>query len=146
MKPGFHAAGALWHSLKLLVLASWQGYYSPINPKINPYLCLDMTYPPAKFDVDWSKETQTSVLASWQGFYSPTDPKINPHVSWYHIPTCKVSCLLIKKTQGIVKKILMFDARPPTDIPNLMTRFHLVKAWWNITQLCNSHKLTARRV
>ena len=84
MKPGFHAAGALWYSLKLLVLASWQGYYSPINPKINPYLCLDMTYPPAKFNVDWSKETQTSVLASWQGFYSPTDPKINPHVLISH--------------------------------------------------------------
>ena len=33
---------------------------SPIDPKINPHLCLDMTYPPAKFDVDCSKETQTS--------------------------------------------------------------------------------------
>ena len=43
--------------LKLLVLASWQGFYSSIDPKINPQVCLDMTYPPAKFDVDWSKET-----------------------------------------------------------------------------------------
>ena len=49
---------ALRYILKLLVLASWQGFYSSIDPKINPHLCLDMTYPPAKFDVDWSKETQ----------------------------------------------------------------------------------------
>ena len=25
---------------------------SRIDPKINSHLCLDMTYPPAKFDVD----------------------------------------------------------------------------------------------
>ena len=37
---------------KLLVLASWQGFYGPIDPKINPHLRLDMTYPPANFDVD----------------------------------------------------------------------------------------------
>ena len=43
--------------LKLQILVSWQGFYSPIDPKINPHLCLDMIYPPAKFDVDWSKET-----------------------------------------------------------------------------------------
>ena len=40
---------ALWYILKLLVLASWQGFYSPTDPKINPQLCLDMTYPPVKF-------------------------------------------------------------------------------------------------
>ena len=64
---------ALWYILKLLVLASWQGVYTPIDPNINPHLCLDMTYPPAKFDVDWSKETQTSSfsklplrVASWK--------------------------------------------------------------------------------
>ena len=51
----------LMFDLKLLVLASWQRFYSPIDPKINPYMCLDMTYPPAKFDVDWSKETQVIV-------------------------------------------------------------------------------------
>ena len=28
---------ALWHILKLFVLASWQGCYSPIDPKINPH-------------------------------------------------------------------------------------------------------------
>ena len=60
MKPGFHTTGALWYILKLLGLASWQGFYSPIDPKINPHLCLYMTYTPVKFDVDWSKETQTS--------------------------------------------------------------------------------------
>ena len=27
-------------------------FYGPIDPKINPHVCLDMTYPPAKFDVD----------------------------------------------------------------------------------------------
>ena len=25
--------------LKLLVLASWQGFYSPIDPKTNPHFC-----------------------------------------------------------------------------------------------------------
>ena len=47
--------------LKPLFLASWQGFYSPIDPKNNPHLCLDMIHPPAKFDVDWSKETQVIV-------------------------------------------------------------------------------------
>ena len=81
---------ALKYTLKLLVLASWQGFYSPIDPKINPHLYLYMTHSPAKSDVDWSKETQVVekknpmfdlkllILASWQGFYSPIDPKINP--------------------------------------------------------------------
>ena len=27
-------------------------FYDPIDPKVNPHLCLDMTYPPAKFDVE----------------------------------------------------------------------------------------------
>ena len=40
---------ALCYILKLLVLASWQGFYSPTDPKISPQLCLDMTYPPVKF-------------------------------------------------------------------------------------------------
>ena len=31
-------------------------FYSPIDPKNNPHSYLDMTYPPAKFDVDWSKK------------------------------------------------------------------------------------------
>ena len=52
---------ALWYILKLLVLASWQGFYSPTEPKIIPQLCLDMTYPPVKFDVDLSKETQVII-------------------------------------------------------------------------------------
>ena len=47
--------------LKPLFLASWQGFYIPIDPKNNPHLCLDMIHPPAKFDVDWSKETQVIV-------------------------------------------------------------------------------------
>ena len=59
-KPDFHAASAWWYIWKLLVLASWQGFDSPIDPKVDPHLCLDMTYPPTKFDVDCSKETQTS--------------------------------------------------------------------------------------
>ena len=33
-------------------------FYSLIDPKINPHVSLDMTCPPAKFDVDWLKETQ----------------------------------------------------------------------------------------
>ena len=82
---------ALCYILKLLVLARWQGFYSPTDPKINPQLCLDMTHPPAKFDVDRSKETKVIVKkimfdlkplfsTSWQGFYSPIDPKNNPHL------------------------------------------------------------------
>ena len=59
-------------------------FYGPIDPKINHHMCLDMTCPPAKFNVDWWKETQV-----------------------------------------IVKK--KFDARRSTDIPNLITRFHLMK-------------------
>ena len=87
--------------LKLLVLASCYGecimiYFKTFSfsklariLQSNPHLCLDMTYPPAKFDVDGSKETQVIVkklmfdlkplfLASWQGFYSPIDPKTIP--------------------------------------------------------------------
>ena len=47
--------------LKPLFLASCQGFYSPIDPNNNPHLWLDMIHPPAKFDVDWSKETQVIV-------------------------------------------------------------------------------------
>ena len=47
--------------LKPLFLGGWQGFYSPIDPKNNPHLCLDMIYPPAQFDVDWSKDTQVIV-------------------------------------------------------------------------------------
>ena len=36
-------------------------FYSPITPQINPHLCRDMSYSPAKFDVDWSKETQVII-------------------------------------------------------------------------------------
>ena len=38
--------------LKLLVLATWHGYYSPIDLKINPNLCLDKIYKPTQLDVD----------------------------------------------------------------------------------------------
>ena len=115
---------ALWYILKLLVFASWQRFYSPIDPKINPHLCLDMTHPPAKFDVDWSKETQVIVkklmfdlkllvLASWQGLYSPIDPQNNPHLCLDMIYTpAKFHVDWSKETQVIVKK-LMFDARIP---------------------------------
>ena len=51
----------LMPDLKPLFLASWHGFCSLIHPKNNPYLCLDMIYLPAKFDVDWSKETQVIV-------------------------------------------------------------------------------------
>ena len=72
-------------------------FYSQIDPKNNSYLYLDMTYPPAKFDVDWSKETQV-----------------------------------------IVKK-LKFDARPTTDIPNLITRFMAdYSAKWEFYKIINS--------
>ena len=47
--------------LKPFFLASWQGFYSPIDPQNNPHLYLDMIYPSAKFDVDWSKEIQVIV-------------------------------------------------------------------------------------
>ena len=51
----------LMFDLKPLSLASWQGFYSPIDPKNNPHLYLDMIYPSAKFDVDWSKEIQVII-------------------------------------------------------------------------------------
>ena len=47
--------------LKLLVLARWQGLYSRIDPQNNSHLCRNMIYPHAKFDVDWSMETQVIV-------------------------------------------------------------------------------------
>ena len=49
----------LMFDLKPLFLASWQAFYSPIDPqKQSPP---DMIYLSAKFDVDWSKETQVIV-------------------------------------------------------------------------------------
>ena len=76
MQPDLHVTCALWYSLKLLFLASKCKYdiialknlnsrhlkfYSPIDPQINHHTCRDMTYPPAKFDVDWSKDTKVIV-------------------------------------------------------------------------------------
>ena len=69
MKPGFHTTIAIWYLLKHLVSGSWWDecmmidfkissftklarILSPIDPKINSHLCLDMTYLPAKFDFD----------------------------------------------------------------------------------------------
>ena len=101
MKPGFQATIALY-LLKLLTLGSWcdecivtyfktfsfsklERFYSPTDPKINPQLCLDMTYPPVKFQEFGVMSAlwyilKLLVLASWQGFYSPTDPKIIPQL------------------------------------------------------------------
>ena len=100
-----------------------------------------MTHPPAKFDVDWSKETQVIVkklmfdlkplfLASWQGFYSPIDPQ--------KIPTCILiwsthlqSLMLIdqRKLKLSLKNPNVWrpDTSPTAEI--LITRFHLVKTW-----------------
>ena len=64
--------------LKLLVLASWQGLYGPIDPKNNPHLCLDMIYPPAKFDVDWSNETQVIVKKLMLDARPPARPPTSP--------------------------------------------------------------------
>ena len=54
--------------------------YSPIDPQINPLLYLDMTYPPAKFDVDWSQETQVTVKKNKLMFDArpPTRPLTSP--------------------------------------------------------------------
>ena len=135
--------GALCYILKLFVLASWQGFDRPIDPKINLYLCLDMTYPPAKFDVDWSKETQVIIknlmfhlkplfLACWQGLYSPIDPKNNPQMCLDMIyQPAKFDVDWSKETQVILKK-LMFDVHPTTDILILITSFHLVITWLTI--------------
>ena len=95
MKPGFQATIALYLLLKLLALgswcdecitiyfktsslATWQRFYSPTDPKINPQLCLDMIYPAVKFHVDWSKETQTGVeiLFFWHCPFGQVPPKI----------------------------------------------------------------------
>ena len=51
--------------LKPLFLASWQGFYNPTDPKNNPHLYLDMICPSAKFDADWSKETQVIVKKNY---------------------------------------------------------------------------------
>ena len=133
MKPGFHGTIALWYLLKLLVsgswcdecimiyfkllvLASWQGFYSPIDHKINPHLRLYTTYPPAKFDVDWSKETQvivkknnvwlkTTIFSKLARILQSNWPqKQSPPVSWCDLPTCKVWCWLIKGNLSYHKK------------------------------------------
>ena len=65
--------------LKLLVLASWQGLYSPIDPQNDPHLCLDMIYPPAKFDVDLSKETQVIVKKTKTPARLPARPPDHRH-------------------------------------------------------------------
>ena len=112
MKPGFHVT-------PFLFLASWQGFCSSIDPQINPHMCLDMTYPPAKFEVDWSKETQVinkkvnsifSKLASILHSKWPQDQ--SPYVSWYDVPTRNVWCPLTKGNSSYRKK-KMFDARLP---------------------------------
>ena len=51
-KPKLSLKKKLMFDLKALFLASWQGFYSLIDPKNNPHLCRDMIHPPAKFDVD----------------------------------------------------------------------------------------------
>ena len=46
MKSGFYATSALWYILKLLVLASWQGFYSPIDPENqSPCVLIWCTHP-----------------------------------------------------------------------------------------------------
>ena len=93
------------HILKLLVLASWQGFYSKIDPSINPHMCLDMTYPPAKFDVDWSKETEV-IIKKIKSKKKKKKKKKNDAWTPAHQP-----------------------ARPTTYISNLITKFHLVLTW-----------------
>ena len=39
--------------LKYVLKGHHLEFYSPIDLKINSHLCRDMTYPPAKFDVDF---------------------------------------------------------------------------------------------
>ena len=113
---------ALWYILKLFGFASWQGSYSPPDPKINPHLCLDMTYPPAQFDVDWSKETQVIVKKTTVSrkntifsklariLHSNWPPKQLTPVSWYDLPTCKLWCWLIKGNSSYRKNKVW---RPP---------------------------------
>ena len=41
--------------LKYFLKGHCLDFYGPFDPNINPHLCLDMTYPPTKFDVDCQK-------------------------------------------------------------------------------------------
>ena len=52
-------------------------FYIVIDPKNNSHLYLDMTYPPAKFDVNWSKETQVIVEKTIK-FDTPAQPPTSP--------------------------------------------------------------------
>ena len=106
--------------------------------KKNPHLRLDITYPPAKFDVDGSKETQviikktnvwlkTTIFSKLARILQSNWSQKQSHLCLDMIhPPAKFDVDWSKETQVIVKK-LMFDARPPTDILILITRFHLVK-------------------
>ena len=54
-KPGFHA-------MPFLLLANWQGFYSPIDPQNQSLTCVLIWHThPRSFDIDWSKETQVMV-------------------------------------------------------------------------------------
>ena len=41
--------------LKYFLKGHCLDFYGPFDPNIIPHLCLDMTYPPTKFDVDCYK-------------------------------------------------------------------------------------------
>ena len=41
--------------LKYFLKGHRLNFYSPFDPNMNPHLCHDMTYPPAKFDVELLK-------------------------------------------------------------------------------------------
>ena len=56
-------------------------FFSPVDPKISPHMCLDITYPPAKFDGDYSNETL--VIVKQNKCLSPAhrNPQCNNQVS-----------------------------------------------------------------
>ena len=92
--------------------------------------CVNMTYPPAKFDVDWSKEIQVivrklmcdlklMVLASWQELCSPIDPQINCNLCLNVIyPPAKCDVNWLKEiNSSYCKNNLMIDVCPPAQPP-----------------------------
>ena len=98
-----------------------------------------MTNPPAKFDADLLKETKVIVrknpsvwlkTTSFSKMYSTIDAKkamATCVLIWY---THLQSLMLIDQRKlKLSKNDITFDARPTTNIPKIITMFHLEKNW-----------------
>ena len=64
--------------LKYFLKGHHLNFYGPFDPNINPHLGHDMTYPPAKFDVELLKGKWSRELKEQQQFRA----KVNSWNTW----------------------------------------------------------------